>query len=209
MLSQFPRPPQDNGRGIHWSPNQYMWGKDDWGFWKEQLQAMNIKWVKLLDDGGGSAMGLVKRLVDIQVMPIIRYYKERPNPGHISGREADMSRRYVDLGAVYFETNNEPDLELEWKDRLRPKNWLDIVVNNFIIEADMIREVGGYLLFPAFGPGGRGNPFQMIVDKGRKDLLDGNCCLAIHNYCLGRPLDYPNDAVNTQGEPLTLKGPGK
>jgi len=182
-----------------------LWGKDSWDFWKEQIQAMNIKWVKLLDDGGGSAMGLVKRLVDIRVMPVIRYYKERPNPGRISSREADITRRYVELGAMYFETNNEPDLELEWKNRKRPANWLDIVVNNFIVEADMIREAGGYLLFPAFGPGGRGNPFQMIVDKGRKDLLDGNCCLAIHNYCLGRPLDYPNDPVNTQGKPLTLK----
>ena len=64
MLSHFPRPAQDNGRGVHWSPSQYFWGKEDWGFWKEQLQAMNIKWVKMLDDGGGSAMGLVKRLIE-------------------------------------------------------------------------------------------------------------------------------------------------
>ncbi len=205
MLTHFPRPPQDNGRGVHWSPNQYLWGKDDWGFWKSQLQAMNIKWVKLLDDGGGSALGLVKRLADLQIMPVVRFYRQRPNPGRISSREADMAKRFVELGAVYFETNNEPDLELEWKNRQRPDNWLDIVVDNFIIEADMIREVGGYLLFPAFGPGGRGNPFKMIIEKGRRDILDGNCALAIHNYCLGRPLDYPNDAVNMQGEALTLQ----
>ncbi|MFC1976095.1 hypothetical protein ACFLXQ_06835, partial [Chloroflexota bacterium] len=203
MLSHFPRPAQDNGRGVHWSPSQYFWGKENWGFWKEQLQAMNVKWVKLLDDGGGSAMGLVKRLVDINVMPVVRFYKEEPNPGRISARETDTAKRYVELGAMYFETNNEPDLDLEWVDRKRPANWLDIVVDNFIIEASMIRDVGGYLLFPAFGPGGRGNPFQLIVQKGRQDILDGNCCLAIHNYGLGRPLDYPNDAINMHGEPLT------
>ena len=203
MLEHFPRPPGDNGRGVHWTHSQYFWGKHDWGFWKEQLQAMNIKWVKMLDDGDGSAEGLVKRLVDIKIMPVIRFYKEEPNPGHITSRESDTAKRYADMGAVYFETNNEPDLALEWKERRRPENWLDIVVNNFIIEADMIREAGGYLLFPAFGPGGRGNPFQLIVDKGRRDILDGNCCLAIHNYCLGRPLDYPNDSINTQGQALT------
>lgn len=203
MLEHFPRPPQDNGRGVHWSHSQYFWGKHDWSFWKEQIQAMNLKWIKLLDDGSGSVMGLVKRLVDIKVMPVIRFYREEPNPGRISGREADTAKRYADMGAVYFETNNEPDLALEWRNRKRPPNWLQIVVDNFIIEADMIREIGGYLLFPAFGPGGRGNPFQMIVERGRRDILDGNCCLAIHNYCLGRPLDYPNDPINTLGAPLT------
>ncbi len=203
MLEHFPRPPQDNGRGVHWSHSQYFWGKDKWSFWKEQIQALKLKWVKVLDDGGGSAAGLVKRLVDIQVMPVVRFYKEEPNPGHMSSREMETVTRYAAMGAVYFETNNEPDLDLEWKDRKRPANWLDIVVDNFIIEADMVRDAGGYLLFPAFGPGGRGNPFKMIVEKGRQDLLDGNCCLAIHNYCLGRPLDYPNDPITTQGQPLT------
>ncbi|MBN1993587.1 MAG: hypothetical protein JW953_12880 [Anaerolineae bacterium] len=203
MLNHFPRPPADNGRGVHWSHSQYFWGKDNWSFWQEQILAMRLKWIKVLDDGGGSAMGLVKRLVNIQVMPVIRFYKEEPNPGHIGGREIETVKRYAEMGAVYFETNNEPDLDLEWKDRKRPPNWLEIVVDNFIIEADMIRKVGGYLLFPAFGPGGRGNPLKLIVEKGRQDILDGNCGLAIHNYCLGRPLDYPNDPVNTQGVPLT------
>jgi hypothetical protein len=205
MLDHFPRPPQDTGRGVHWTPNQYLWGKEDWGFWKEQLQAMRIKWVKLLDDGSGSALGLARRLVDLQIMPVVRFFREQPNPDRITARETDTAKRFIEMGAVYFETNNEPDLDLEWKGRKRPPNWLDIVVDNFIVEASYIRNVGGYLLFPAFGPGGRGNPFKIIVDKGRKDLLDGNCCLAIHNYCLGRPLDYPNDPINTQGVPLTAQ----
>src|SRR5512136_1829214 len=98
MLNHFPRPPQDTGRGVHWSPNQYLWGKEDWGFWKEQLQAMNIKWVKLLDDGSGSMLGLVRRLADLQIMPVVRFYREQPNPGRISARETDIAKRFVELG---------------------------------------------------------------------------------------------------------------
>ncbi len=203
MLDHFPRPPRDNGRGVHWSHSQYQWGQDNWSFWRDQIQALNLKWVKLLDDGSGSALGLVKRLIDLQVMPVVRFFREEPNPSTITQREVDTAKRMVELGAVYFETNNEPDLALEWSGRRRPDNWLEIVVNNFIQEADMIRAVGGYLLFPAFGPGGRGNPFRLIVERGRRDILDGNCGLAIHNYCLGRPLDYPNDPINIQGVPLT------
>lgn len=205
MLENFPRPPDDNGRGVHWSHSPTIWGKKDWGFWKEQIQALNLKWVKMMDTGDGSSIGLAKRLIDIGVMPVVRFYRFEPNPNHISTREINAAKEYIKWGVVYFETNNEPDLTLEWKNRHRPDNWLEIVVDNFIIEADMIRGLGGYLLFPAFGPGGRGNPFKMIVERGRKDILDGNCCLAIHNYCLGRPLDYPNDPVNLQGQPLTLQ----
>ncbi|MDM8530541.1 WD40 repeat domain-containing protein [Anaerolineales bacterium HSG25] len=203
MLDHFPRPANDNGRGVHWSHDSQRWGKPDWGFWQEQILALNIKWVKMLDTGDGSSIGLAKRLIDIGVMPVVRFYRLEPNPDPISSREIEAARQYIDWGVVYFETNNEPDLTLEWKNKYRPDNWLEIVVDNFIFEASAIRDMGGYLLFPAFGPGGRGNPFQLIVERGRQDILDGNCGLAIHNYCLGRPLDYPNDAVNMAGAPLT------
>ena len=43
-LHEFPRPPQDNSRGVHWSISSYEWGKRDWDFWAEQLLAMKIKW---------------------------------------------------------------------------------------------------------------------------------------------------------------------
>ncbi len=102
FLRQFPRPPGDNGRGVHWAHSTSRWGQNDWGFWKEQIQAMNLKWVKVLDDGGGSALGLVKRLVDLQVMPVVRFYRLEPNPGVISSGVIELARRYVELGAVYF-----------------------------------------------------------------------------------------------------------
>ena len=202
-LSQFPRPPQDNGRGVHWSLSAYEWGKRDWGFWAEQLQAMKLKWVKVIDDGGGTSLPLVRRLVDLQIMPVVRLYWPEQNPGNIGQRGRETVRRLIEAGAVYFETNNEPDLDLEWKDRRRPPNWLDIVVDNFIIDADIILEEGGYPAVPAFGVGTLRDPFQKIVERGRRDILDGGAWAAIHNYCLARPLEYPNDPVNMHGEPIT------
>jgi hypothetical protein len=202
-LHEFPRPPQDNGRGVHWSLSVYEWGKRDWSFWAEQLQAMKIKWVKVMDDGGGSALPLVRRLVDLEVMPVVRLYWEEQNPGNIGQRGRETVRRFVQAGAVYFETNNEPDLALEWKDRHRPSNWLDIVVDNFIIDADIILGEGGYPAVPAFGVGTLRDPFSTVVERGRRDILDGGAWAAIHNYCLARPLEYPNDPVNMHGEPIS------
>jgi hypothetical protein len=204
MLELFPRPPHDNGIGVHGPPGQWAKGlESDWDIWQERLLALQIKWFKILDDGSGSSFKTIERLIDIDIMPVVRFYRQEPNPGLIDGGNLAYVRRCVEVGAVYFETNNEPDLALEWRDRKRPENWLEIVVDQFIQEASWIRDIGGYLLFPAFGPGGRENPFELIVEQGRIDLLEGNMCLAIHNYCLGRPLDYPNDKINTEGLVLT------
>jgi hypothetical protein len=202
-LHEFPRPPQDNGRGVHWSISPYEWGKRDWGFWTEQLLAMKIKWVKIMDDGGGSALSLARRLVDLNIMPVVRFYRSQQNPGNIGQRGRDAAKRYIQLGAVYFETNNEPDLDLEWRGGKKPSNWLDIVVGDFIADADMILAEGGFPAVPAFGVGTLRDPFAAIVESGRRDILDGGVWAALHNYCLARPLEYPNDPVNLHGEPIT------
>ena len=203
QLSEFPRPSEDNGRGVHWSLSVYEWGKRDWSFWAEQIERMRLKWVKIMDDGGGSGLRLARRLTDMGVMPVVRLYWPQQNPGNIGSRGGDAVKRYLEAGAMYFETNNEPDLDLEWQDGGKPSNWLDIVVDNFIIDADIILELGGHPAMPAFGVGAQRDPFSKIIQRGRSDILDGGAWAAVHNYCLGRPLEYPNDRVNTHGDPIS------
>ncbi len=201
-LEDFPRPKDDNGRGVHWSALTYHPSGSDLDFWISELQAMKIKWVKLLDDGGGSSMELCERLLDADIMPIVRLYRKEPNPGHIGGREEETIRRLVSIGVRYFETNNEPDLPAEWSTRM-PENWLEIVIDNFIYDADRVLDAGGYLALPAMGAGSKENPVEMVVRKGRGDLFERGCWVAIHNYTLNHPLDYPDDEVNQYGKPLT------
>jgi len=202
-LKDFPRPPRDNGRGVHWSLSVYEWGKRDWSFWADQLLAMQLKWVKIMDDGGGSGLKLARQLVDLGIMPVVRLYWPQQNPGNIGPRGRETVQRYVQAGAMYFETNNEPDLDLEWKAGGKPADWLDVVVDNFIIDADIVLAEGGYPAVPAFGVGTLRDPFAKIVERGRRDILDGGAWAALHNYCLGRPLEYPNDPANLQGVPIT------
>ena len=202
-LSDYPRPPQDNGRGVHWSASVYHPSGADLQFWIDELKAMQIKWVKLLDDGGGSSIELCRALLDNDMMPVVRVYRDRPNPGHIGGREIDAIQRLIDAGVRYFETNNEPDLPAEWRDNHRPDNWLDIVVDNFIYDADIIQGMGGLPAFPAMGPGSKDNGLAKVVERGRLDIFEKGAWLAIHNYTLNHPLDYPYDPVNQEGQPLT------
>ncbi len=200
-LSDFPRPTQDNGRGLHWSASPYHLSGHELDYWLDELKAMKIKWLKVLDDGGGSSLELCGRLVEIGIMPVVRLYIG--NPGHVQTRNLEAIRRLLDVGAFYFETNNEPDLAIEWPDGKVPKNWLEIVVDNFIIDATEIINLGGFPAFPAMGVGTIVNPFELIIKRGRQDLFDNGAWLAIHNYVLNHPLDYPYDDVNQRGTALT------
>jgi hypothetical protein len=203
QIADFPRPPEDNGRGVHWSARVYHPSGRDLDFWINELTAMHIKWVKLLDDGDGSSLELCRRLLDVGIMPVARLFRDRPNPERIGGRELSGLRKLTAVGVRYFETNNEPDLPAEWKDNHKPDNWLDIVTDNFIYDADIVFSEGGLLALPAMGPGSKDNVIRRTADKGRTDLFDRGAWLAIHNYTLNHPLDYPDDAVNQQGKPLT------
>ncbi len=202
-ISDFPRPPFDNGRGIHWSASVYHLAGADLQYWIDELHAMEIKWVKLLDDSGGSSVDMCRVLLDNGIMPIVRLYREYPNPGHLGGREIETLPKFIDAGVTYFEANNEPDLPAEWKNGHRPSNWLNVVVDNFILDADIILDAGGLPALPAMGAGGKHNAFSMVLERGRKDIFERGAWAALHNYTLNHPLDYPSDPVNQRGEPIT------
>jgi len=173
-------------------------------FWLNELLEMGIKWYKVLDDCGGSSLPLCKELLAHDIMPIVRLYKGHMYPNRcVVGRAEDAVKRLVDIGVRYFEVGNEPDLPVEWKGGRIPPNWLDIVVDNFIADADTVLHLGGLPAVPAMGVGSQDNPIAMIVQRGRADLFERGAWLAIHNYTLNHPLDYPYDDVNQKGTPLT------
>jgi hypothetical protein len=202
-VEDFPRPKNDNRRGVHWSASVYHPSGSALDFWISELQTMHVKWVKLLDDSGGSSLEVCQRLLEADIMPIVRLHRQEPNPGHIGGREEDTIRRMVAAEVRYFETNNEPDLPVEWQGGQMPANWLEIAIDNFIIDADKVIALGGLPALPAMGVGSKDNPVEMVVRKGRGDLFEKGAWIAIHNYTLNHPLDYPYDEVNQEGAPVS------
>ncbi len=71
-IEDFPRPRGDNRRGIHWSASVYHPAGSGLDYWLDELQALRIKWVKVLDDGGGSSLELCRRLISLDIMPVVR-----------------------------------------------------------------------------------------------------------------------------------------
>ncbi len=169
---------------------------------------MNIKWVKILHDGGE---GLAELFLSHGIMPIVRIYRHQPNPGRLSSEEQMRVKRFARLGVRYIETNNEPNLQEEWQ----PGEWEkgDLprrVVEDWIADAEFVLSEGALPGFPALAPGGHFDDavffrqaLQHLADAGRSDIFRAGAWLAIHNYFLNHPPDYPYDPVSQNGQPLS------
>jgi len=210
-LADYPRPPDDNGRGLHlWANVYHSATRED----INELRQMGLTWVVIVDDGSGNQIESCRLLLENGITPIVRLYRPTPNPGRLPPSYLDTVSRYVDIGVRYFLTNNEPDLESEWEKEYRPlpDNWVEIVVENFIADADAIIERGGLPGFPPFAlhPLTRSplaaqvNPYLLIKEKGREDLFESGMWIAIHNYFFNHVyrdndgmwhLEYPDDPI--------------
>ena len=73
-LNGYPRPPRDNGRGMHWIPTTYQSPATVDRFVAE-AQRMGVKWVTFLNDGASISDNndyLVSKLVGAGIEPIMR-----------------------------------------------------------------------------------------------------------------------------------------
>lgn len=214
-LGSFPRPPSDNGMGVHWSTHLYGQPPELTEFFVSELAAMNVKWVKLLNDGvtGRYHDDTIDRLVAAGIMPIVRLYQECNEPYDAERLDA-LVRHYVARGVHYFELYNEPDTAgrdggwCQSGGQPQPEQlaamWADA--------AQRVYRAGGYPSLPSFFAPSHKLPgwqddffyrfFRALKEQGNEGALYFSWA-AVHNYTLNHPPTYPYDDVNLSGRPLT------
>ncbi len=192
-LSAFPRPPADNGRGIHWIPTTQQAPQVIDKYVREAVD-MGIKWITFLNDGTnvGANDYLVKKLVENGIEPVMRIYTDGGAP--ISGDLSALVRHYKALGVNYYQLYNEPNLRIENQGQAPdPKAY----VEKWLPAAKAVLEAGGYPGFgslsptPGLAPGA--TPGDMddlkflreslreIKRRGETGVLDRSW-LSVHNY---------------------------
>lgn len=214
-LSAYPRPPADNGLGIHWSTYLYAQSDEATEYFVAELARMNVRWVKLLNDStsGRDYDGTVDALVSRGIMPILRIY-QRCNTAYDEKELDALVRHYVAKGVYYYDLYNEPNLPGEsggWcqpDDQPRPEYLAEIWAD----AARTIYLAGGYPGLPSFfapsqkRPGWRDDFFYRFFDalreQGNEETLFFSWA-SIHNYTLNHPPIYPYDEVNLTGRLLT------
>ena len=215
---QYSKPPNDSGLGIHGGANAwYPLGEgeeaEDWNI--AQLKEMGFSWVKLLNVDG-SAVRCVAKCKAAGIEPIIRLYRHQPNPGtlDLSPKTKNAVPELVAAGAHYFEVNNEPNVNWEWKGEVMPPDAPEQVARDFMVDADWVLQCGGIPLLVAMSPGGHWDDMDFL--KRVLVYLKANwgnlalCAIACHNAALNHPLDYPYDDINQSAENKgqTLMDPG-
>ncbi|MCB0209421.1 MAG: hypothetical protein KDJ52_08830 [Anaerolineae bacterium] len=207
-LAQYPRPVGDNGRGAHYSPTIMGQPTNQVDFFIDELLAMNMKWVKLMqgDIPKVEHQYLIEQLVANDIEPVLRVYKPYNEPyEHLGALVANA----LPMGVHYFELYNEPNIggfPGGWRDgeAISVERMLDL----WIPAAEAIQHAGGYPGLPTLAVGGDYDDMLFLktfldglVDRQRTKLLE-QAWLPLHNYFLNHPFDYPNDPVNLNSIPL-------
>lgn len=101
-----------NLRGVHGAPTYNP--PADVSSWIARLQALGIRWYKLLDAGGNANDGFIRALVAAGITPVVRLYQGRQFPGRLAPQLQARLPQLAALGVTYVEIGNEPNLISEW-----------------------------------------------------------------------------------------------
>lgn len=192
-FSAFPRPVNDNGRGIHWIPTPTQ-SQDVVDKYVAEAESMGIKWVTLLNDGvnRGDNDYLVDKLNGAGIEPVMRLYTD--GGAAIEGDVQALVRHYGKKGVDYFQLYNEPNLHIENQGKAPdPKAY----AAKWLADAREVVAAGGLPGFgslsptPGLAPGAAPGDMddlrflreslQEVVRLGGQDVLD-KTWLSVHNY---------------------------
>ena len=147
-LSSFPRPTNDNGRGLHWFPTTYQ-TKAVVDRFIPELKAMKIRWLVVLQGMNDwdcvTNDYLIDRLNAEGITVVMRIDRQ---VGKMDWQRLGwIVARYRERGVRYFQLYNEPNVLEEWgnSDPATPEQFIAYWIQG----AEVIAANGG---FPGFAP---------------------------------------------------------
>jgi hypothetical protein len=157
----YPRPDPPTVRGIHWAASTNPDNSQlDW--WLNECRQMGMGWIKVLDHQD-SSQHLCERILAAGMIPIVRLYRGRPNPGRLEPGQVEGMKKLIAVGVRYFEPNNEPNLPDEWQPgQWKPGGEVAVVIDNWLADAATIIDAGGLPGFPALAQCGLHGDYSSI-----------------------------------------------
>ncbi len=187
--ASWPRPPADNGLGIH--------GGLDCS--QEALAAdvgrvgqLNVKWVMLVVENEEELRRAVSAYWDKGVMPVVRP-RRRVDEDHDFVGDAKLM---LDMGVpAYVQIYNAPERADEWSGGKIDRA---VFASRWLTQAKAVVEAGAY-------PGlqvNRIEDLRVIMDEAERQGLQHifrHAWFSCHNHGRNRPARYPYDDINQRG----------
>ncbi len=186
-LSQFPKPEQDNGRGLHWFPTTAQ-KREVVDRFIPELVSLKIRWLLMLqgmEDWNLTANDyLVDELNKAGIIPVMRLEMK---VGQEDRTEVErVVAHYRARGVRYFQIFNEPNVREEWANAEYPTP--EEFMQHWIPLAEIVAQHGGLPgLAPLMTMENHADEiflekeYQILLRENRYDLIN-IMWLAIHNY---------------------------
>lgn len=186
-ISSFPKPANNNARGLHWFPTTRQ-SRAVIDRFIPELTAMRIRWVVILQGMNDWDMVANDYLVDqlnaAGIMPVMRLVGE---VGEVDYRRLGwIVARYRERGVRYFQVFNEPNAESEWS--APAPHTPERFALYWVQAAEVVAANGGLPGFSAMSPRIDNSDLVFfnaalaeLARLGRYDLINLSW-ISIHNY---------------------------
>lgn len=195
-LNAWPRPPHDNGMGIHFLPIGYY---ADWvvDLLIDHMKELHMTWCVVLYNDDNSLRIAAERFRDAGIMVVWRPNLQPDGSYMYIKRDLEVLRQ-VGMPA-YIQLFNEPEVAAEWSEgegEIRIKRFAD----NWIKYAEEVDAEGGFPGLQVVDPDTLRYVIDRVKSKGKEHLFNQLFFVA-HPYGSNHPPDYPYDANMQAREP--------
>jgi len=189
-LKTFPRPANDNGRGLHFHIDLR---ESTIAAVVPQLLSIGCRWTMIYAPDENQAQRAARGCWNAGIMPIIRIGKRVDEP-------FDPVVYVTKLKAIgappYVQIYNEPGDDREWK-KWPGSNWAGIFGARWAQAAIAVYDAGGYPGLQVLGREEFVTAVDSVAAQGRTDIWR-RAFFALHNYAANHPPNYPYDALTNK-----------
>ncbi|HRW04439.1 MAG TPA: hypothetical protein P5121_05065 [Caldilineaceae bacterium] len=192
-LKTFPRPPRDNGRGLHFHLDLRDFSIAET---VQRLQSIHATWTLIYAQDELQAQRAAKACWAAGIMPVVRIGKK-------IDEFVDTEQYVRALQAInvppYVQIYNEPGDGREWEEE-RPNNYTKVFGERWARHAAKTVDVGGYAGLQVMGKEELFAAVDAVAAMGRQDIWQ-RAFFVVHNYGVNHPPAYPYDELTQREHP--------
>lgn len=210
-LKTYPRPPHDNGLGLHFHIDL----RDEFiEKTVKNLTSIRATWTLIYAQDEQQTERAALACFRAGIMPVVRIGK-LIDEGFDAAPFVEGLRKALQGSGfphdparppLYVQVFNEPEDVREWRGGERPENWAEIFGRNWARQAAAVFDAGGYPGLQVLDRPGFDAAVDSVNAMGRQDIWQ-RAFFAHHNYGENHPPAYPYDDRSQQDNPgLTIEG---